>query len=247
MTRRQTSSHRFHSHKAFRSLAAAAVAIALLLLGTASAQAQRRSNAGRSSTAQSSSAASTYSPATSHVSFGAELAFPYLFSSFNGTSINGIGIHVGGVVDIPVTPKTGVLLKAGYESKHGSVSVSEGNASASISMTLNYFELAGLLRHDLSENISLHGGLALQFDAGGSSAQITAQSGSQHATGELGSGTLSMPTQIALVAGAGYRIPLTPTIDLVPNASFNLSLTSPTPNGNASVHTFTIGARVMFR
>jgi hypothetical protein len=169
-----------------------------------------------------------------------------VFASFNNESFSGIGYHIGGVADVPVATKTGILLKAGYESKHLSGLVTEGSQSLSTSATLNYIELAGMVRHDLSENVSINGGMALQLGLGGGYSQTIQSGGTSHSEGDADA-KLSVPTQVALTVGASYRIPVSATMDLVPSASFNLFLTSPTPLGDDHAHTLTLGARLMFR
>jgi hypothetical protein len=244
MTRNQNSrSNRFSAFSAARLLLLVTLALAAFSLV---AHAQGRRSPGRSSSAPAGASASQGgSYGSSHVTFGAELAFPYTFGTVYSHSASGIGYHIGAVADIPMAPKTGILVKAGYESKNMGASASNGSQSVDGSLTLNYMEVAGLVRQDISEGISIQGGMAVQIGIGGSYSQTT-QAGGARSTENL-NGTLTVPMQIALTAGAGYRIPVSATMDLVPSASFNLFLTSPSPAGDDHINTFTLGARLMFR
>jgi hypothetical protein len=178
--------------------------------------------------------------------FGGEFAINYLLMSLDQVSLNGVGFHIAALADFPVNTTTGIIAKAGYESKHGTGTIAQSGLTLNESVTLNYFELSGMVRHNINETVSLHGGLAMQFDAGGSHGEVTISDGSASASDQR-NGNLVVSTQFALVGGVGYRMALSPTMDLIPNATLNFGLTSPSSSGTSTAHTFRIGARLMFK
>ena len=137
------------------------------------------------------------------------LGTTYTMASSEGTTLTGFGFHLGAALDVPVAPKMGVIVRAGYESKSFGATVSDGRNSIAVGTTINHFELGGSLRYDLSQQALLEGGLSLQIDAGGHSTALTRTAGGQTESSPIVSKhELANPTQIALTAGAGYRIPV---------------------------------------
>ena len=178
------------------------------------------------------------------ISYGGVVGTTYLLFSTSGQSFNGLGYHIGAVVDVPVAQRVGLIGKVGYESKVGGGTVSEGGVSADMSFNHDYVELAGAVRYDVAPGMLVEGGLALQLGTGGTF-RVDANDGDDRVSAGR-DGELTMPTQIAITAGTGYRIKVGPTAEIIPHASFNLFLTSPTPTGSASSHTIRVGTRVMF-
>lgn len=220
-----------------------------LLTSGIEASAQRRASSRRgtsTSTAPATSASNGagyggHASSVRATSFGGSLGTTYSMFEFGGQSMSGIGFNVAAVADIPVAPSMGVIVRAGYESKSVSKTYTEKDVSVGIGATLNYIELGGAIRYDVSRDVLVEGGMALQLGTGGV-ATIDGDLGS----GTLRSGELSTPTQVALTAGMGYRMQVSPNMEIIPTASFNLFLTSPTPDGSASGNTIRVGARVMF-
>jgi hypothetical protein len=235
-----------------RSLSLLSLVTLTLAISADDASAQRRAATRRATssapaateaTTSAPAASSAASSATGEISYGGMLGTTYMMYSGPAFNMTGFGYHLGAVVDVPVASHTGVIARVGYESKKAMARFTEGNARVDVGFTLNYIELAGAVRYDVSPSLMLEGGMALQLGVSGN-ATVYATDGQQSAARDI-DGELAVPTQLAITAGTGYRVKVGPNTEIIPHASVNLFLTSPGTN-DASAHTIRVGTRVMF-
>lgn len=171
---------------------------------------------------------------------------------------SGVGFVFGGQADMEFSKNIGLL--AGlifYDNRSGSYSAtaSEGGVSYTddVSSSLAYFQIESLFKYTLPSNIYFVAGPVLGFNVeseGERTVTLTTPGYSFPGGGTSQKSKSSIKdTQVRfeLKMGAGYEIPLTRSIDVVPQVTFGYGLTNVVKDVKWKILTFQAVVGVKFR
>ena len=153
-----------------------------------------------------------------------------LFNS-NKTTFNG---SIGLIGNFPLNNRFVISGRVGYNGMSGTLNQTAGNTSYSLSNSLNYIDLSPVLQvHNLlfNENFYLLGGLEF-----GIPLTKTSTLTNQTATSTIANNSVIQNTQMrsAIGVGAGYNIPVSHNVNIIPEISYWIPMNNVSSSSNFS-------------
>ncbi len=159
---------------------------------------------------------------------------------------NGVGIGIGGVVDISFSPTLGMITNVTfYDMRNFSNETTNNNVTTETSLSLAYFSVDPLFKAEFS-GFYLVGGFSLGIKISSSGEQTQSGQNQNPTIRTLDLQTNTMKFDI--VFGAGYNFQLSPTMALAPDFLIYIPLTDTydVPGTSNSVLTLKLGASLKF-
>lgn len=147
----------------------------------------------------------------------------------------GFGITAGGMIDVMVTPKYGLLGRVLYDDKSGSFISRDTNLQyIDNTISLAYITIDALFKYKLSERFAVHLGPSAGIPLHGTNEHILSSQTNALDTGISGNGTSSLvkediknlSTRFELKSGLTYDLPLSKKIYLSIQSFFGWGLTN---------------------
>lgn len=163
---------------------------------------------------------------------------------------NGFGLLVGAQADMQFSPSIGMI--AGfifYDNRSASFSESGVNQGyqyeSDLDVSLAYFQLEALLKYKLPSKFYFVFGPVLGFNMDAES-EVTIKYSQFNQTYNNKSSIKDTETRFELKAGAGYEIPVSENIDIIPQLTFGYGLTNVVEDVKWKIMTFQTQVGVRF-
>ena len=160
---------------------------------------------------------------------------------------NGIGIGIGGTLDISFTPHIGLMTNLTvFDMKNFSNSVTQGNTTQETSLTLSYLSIDPMFKAEFN-GFYLVGGPSLSIKIASSGERNTTAAGQNPNTQTLQLDTKSITFDLAF--GMGYSFKLSPDMSLGSDFIVYIPLTDTynSPGTSNSVLSLKLGASLKFK
>ena len=162
-------------------------------------------------------------------------------------SWNGIGVGIGGNVDVSFSQHIGLLVNLTvFDMRNFSTSVTNGNVNTDASYALSYLVIDPMFKAEFS-GFYMVAGPSLGIKLGGSGERVDTQPGAQAQTTNLSAPFKSARFDIA--TGTGYNFKLSPNMDMGTDfmAYIPLSKTFDFPGVSNSTFTLKFGVALKFK